>query len=118
MASGKNKSKARSPKRGAGFGAWSFGFKRGPELSRRAALFLLLLVLFVWLVAAAYLLLVSQTMIAARRVQDLRDQLICLCKENAALEREIAERQTVEGLLREAEAMGFVPTARLEFVEP
>jgi len=101
-----------------GFGAWDFGFRKGSDLSRRAALFLLLLLVLVWLVAGAYLVLVSQTMVAARRVQGLREELARLQKENALLEQRIAKIQTVERLRRAAEEMGFVPAIQVEFVEP
>jgi len=108
------RSNSQNPRGGLG----NFGFKKGLDLSRRAALLLLLLIVLVWLVAAAYLVLVSQTMVAARRVQGLRDQLIALYKENADLERQIAMRQSVERLLSKAEEMGFGPPTRLELVEP
>lgn len=112
--------KVQPPVSGAGSGLWiwDFGFRKGSDLSRRAVLFLLLLMVMVWLVAGAYLVLVSQTMMAARRLQALRDEVVRLQKENALFERLLAEMQAVERLRQEAVKMGFAPAARLEFVEP
>jgi len=89
-----------------------------PELTRRAAVLILLLTLVIWLVLGAYLVLVSQTLVAARRVQGLRDELNALYKENAALEQQIAARQVVSVLLQQAEAQGFLPATRIEYLEP
>jgi hypothetical protein len=107
---------------------WEFGFlirdlrhgfrRNGPNLSRRAALSLLLGMALVWLLAGAYLVLVSQTMIAARRVQDMRDHLLQMHRENADLEQEVAKRLVVDRLLGEVEGDGYAPATRIEYVEP
>ena len=94
------------------------GFRRqGADLSRRSAQFLLFLVTVVWLIAAAHLGLVSWTMVAARRVQNLRDDLARLQRDNAILEHRVAQMESVSYLLAEAEAEGFVFPTRVEFVE-
>ena len=111
-------SSGQRPGSDTGVGFWAFGFKKGQELGRRTVAFILVLVVVVWLVAAAYLILVSRAMVAARRVQGARDQLTALYKENAILEQQIAAQQAVEKLSWEAERAGFVPAARFEFVEP
>jgi len=110
----------------SGLTAWELGFpqwlthgfrKNGADLNRRAALTLLLIFVVVWLVMASYLVLVSQTLVTARHVQGLRDELDRLYKENAALEQQIAARQAVSELLRQAESLGFSPATKIEFVE-
>lgn len=102
----------------ASVGALDFGFKKGRDLNRRAARALLAGIVLIWLVAAAYLVLVSQTTVMARRIQDMREQLATLERENCLLEQEIAVRQSVDALLRAAAAQGFAPAAAVEFVEP
>ena len=71
----------------------------------------------VWLIAAAHLGLVSWTMVSARRVQNLRDDLARLQRDNALLERRVARMESVSRLLAEAEAEGFVLPSHVEFVE-
>jgi cell division protein FtsL len=103
---------------GEGFAFWDFGFKRGGDLSQRTAKLLLVLLLVIWLVAGIYLVVVSQTMIAARRIQALRDELAYLQKENAILEEAIADRLSVANLWWAAENDGLSPSNQVEFVEP
>ncbi len=101
-----------------GLGEWlAHGFRqRGLVLHRRSVSVLLALMVVVWLAVGGYLVLVSQAMIAARRVQDLREELAQLQEENAALERRIAEFQSIDRLLEAAEAEGFGPPTNVEFV--
>lgn len=108
------KAPSRSPK--SSLGLWEFGFRKGADLDRRAALLLLLLLLLVWLLGMVYLMLVSRTVVEARHIQDLRDQLTSLRQDNAAIEQKIAQMQAVEGLLQTARGMGLTPASRLEFV--
>ncbi len=112
--------RGQNPEGGSGGrrGFWPFGFPRGTELSRRTAAVLLAVLVLVWLVAGSYLVLVSQTAIAARRIQAMRDELALLQKENAVLEQQLAEYLTLDRLHQAAEAMGFMPAERVEFVEP
>ncbi len=113
-----SRAKVRSPESSGRAGVWSFGFPKGADLSRRAALWLLAMMVVVWLVAGSYLALVAQTAVAARRVQALREELALLQRENAVLERRLAEVQAVGKLYRAAEEMGLAPAERVEFVEP
>jgi|YNPNPStandDraft_1061719.scaffolds.fasta_scaffold08134_4 beta-lactamase regulating signal transducer with metallopeptidase domain len=109
----------RQSTRPAGFGWWNFGFRQGEGLSSQAATLVLAVILAIWLVAAAYLVLVSQTMVAARRVQLLRDELSYWQEQNAHLEEQIATRVDVRELMRSAESQGLVfPAAQVDFVEP
>lgn len=112
----------RSKAQGSGSGpesqTWPFGFRRGADLNRRVVLFLLLLLFIVWLVAGAYLVLASQTIVAARHVQALRDRLTELQKENAFLEKQIAARQAIQRLVQTAREMEFAPPTQIDFLEP
>ncbi len=94
---------------------WDFGFREGGDLNRKGALFLFGLFALLWLLALVYLSLTSYTMIQARYVQNLREQLIQLQIDNAVLEQQIGEAQ--RNLLQRVVGMGFVP-ALVEFVSP
>lgn len=105
--------------RPTGFGWWNFGFRQGDDLSPQAATLVLAVLLAIWLIAAVYLVLVSQTMVTARRVQLLRDELSYWQEQNARLEEQIATRLNVHELMRSAERQGLVfPAAQVDFVEP
>jgi len=99
-------------------GALDFGFRKGHDLNRQAARALFVVIVLIWLVTAAYLVLVSQTTVLARRIQDLREQLASLERENCLLEQEIAAWQAVDRLWRAAAEQGLAPATAVEFVEP
>lgn len=94
---------------------WDFGFRKGGDLNHKGALFLSGLLVSTWLLALLYLSLVSYTMIQARYVQNLREELIQLQIENAVLEQQMGE--ALRGLLQQVAGMGFVP-APVEFLGP
>ena len=95
---------------------WDFGFRKGGDLNRQGALFLLGLLVIGWLLISLYLGLISYTSIQARHVQDLRETLIQIQVDNAFLEQQIGEKQ--RGLFQQALQMGFVPAAQVEIVGP
>lgn len=94
---------------------WDFGFRKGGDLNRKGALFLFGLLALAWLLASLYLSLVSYTMIQARYVQNLREDLVQLQIDNALLEQQIGKAQ--RDLLQRIAGMGFIP-APVEFVGP
>ncbi len=101
-------------------GAWlihAFRWDR-QGISRKGFWVLLTLLLVVWLVSAAYLVLVGQTTVVALRIQNLREELAYWQEENEALLQKIAERQAVVSLWQQAQERGFVFPERIEFVEP
>lgn len=109
----------RTSTRTVGLGWWNFGFRQDDDLSPQAATLVLAVLLAIWLIAAAYLVLVSQTMVTARRVQALRDELSYWQEQNALLEAQIADRVDVHELLRAAEGQGLAfPATQIDFVEP
>jgi len=61
------------------------------------------------LLGAIYLTQASRTAAIGRRVQLLQNDLIDLKRENGALERKIAEAQSLDRLQATAAALGFVP---------
>ncbi len=95
---------------------WTFGWREGGDLDRRAALALGALLIATWLVATMYLALSSYTLLRARHVQALREELLSLQQENAFLEERISER--LSAVIRMAAGMGFVPAAEMEVVSP
>ncbi len=105
-----------APRRGSRRRAiWDFGFRKGGDLNRKGALFLFGLLTLAWLLSLLYLSLVSYTMIQARYLQNLREQLIRLQIDNAVLEQQIGEAH--RDLLERVAGMGFVP-ALVEFLGP
>lgn len=107
---------ARPPAPGRpGASGWAFGWRKGGDLDRRAALALGAVLTVAWLVAAAYLALSSYTLLRARHVQSLREELLSLQQENASLEARIGER--LSAVIQTVAGMGFVPAA-VEIVSP
>ncbi len=103
----------RPRRRGKG---WDFGFRKGGDLNHQGALFLFGLLMLSGLLASLYLGLVSYTNLKARHVQNLRETLLQIQAVNAALERQIGEKQ--QNLFRQAIQMGFVPASQVETVGP
>lgn len=95
---------------------WDFGFRKHGDLDRRAALALGALLVAAWLVAVLYLTLSSYTLLRARHVQALRQELLSLQQENALLEERIGERLWM--VIQSVPNLGFVPATHLEFVGP
>jgi len=93
------------------------GIKRGRhDVGPRAVLCLFTLVVVLALVAALYLTLVSQTAARGRHIEQLREELFRLRRENEQLEVEIAEEGSIERLRERADELGFGPADRLEFL--
>jgi hypothetical protein len=67
-----------------------------------------LILLVVALLGVIYLNQSSRIALVGRRVQSLQYDLSVLQRENADLEREIAQSQSITRLQKEAERMGFV----------
>ncbi|MBN1954611.1 MAG: hypothetical protein JW900_06120 [Anaerolineae bacterium] len=117
----------RKPRRDSGPVIWRFDLgewlshafrRRGLDLSWQAMSVILALLVIVWLVTGSYLVVVSQTMVAARRIQELRDRVAALQRANAILEQEIMELEAMDNLLGKAQEQGFGIPSRVEFVEP
>ena len=95
------------------------GIKRGRfEMSPRMALRLFALVVVLTLVAALYLVLVSQTAARGRHIQQLEAELFHLQRENEQLEVELASESSVSRLWERAVELGFVPADDVEFLLP
>ena len=62
------------------------------------------------LIGAIYLGQTSKIAASGRKVQDMQVELNALREENAVLERDIAQVQTLEYLRQESERLGFVST--------
>jgi len=93
------------------------GVKQGRlEKNPRIALYLGVLVVALTLLAAFYLLLVSQTAAKGRHIEQLQAELFRLQRENERLEIEIAEKSAVSRLVERATALGFVPAEHVEFL--
>ncbi len=95
---------------------WDFGFRKGGDLNHQGALLLFGLLIVSGLLASFYLGLVSYTYLEARRVQDLREALLQIQTINAALEKQIGEKQ--QNLFQQAIQRGFVPALQTETVSP
>lgn len=102
----------------SGFMQWvTHGIKRGRfEMDRRTAFYLLAFAVVMTLVAAVYLMLVSQTAARGRHIQQLQVELFRLQRENEQLEVEIARECAVPHLWERATGMGFVPAEQVEFL--
>ncbi|MCP4539062.1 MAG: hypothetical protein GY832_18155 [Chloroflexi bacterium] len=102
----------------SGFMQWvTHGIKRGRfEMDRRTASSLLAFAVAMTLVAAAYLMLVSQTAARGRHIQQLQVELFRLQRENEQLEVEIARESAISHLWERATEMGFTPAEHVEFL--
>lgn len=95
------------------------GIKRGRfEMGPRTALYLIMLVVVLTLVAGLYLMLVSQTAARGRHIQQLQAELFRLRRENEQLEVELASEGSVSRLLERAIELGFTPQETVEFLQP
>lgn len=100
--------------------AWvAHGFRqRGADLSPRGAAVLLALVLLIGILGGVRLVLVSRVVVAARHLQEVREEISQLQQENAELEVMIIQEQSINSLLGEARGMGLEPATQVEFVRP
>lgn len=95
------------------------GIKRAHlEMGRRMAVYLVALVVVLALVAALYLMLVSQTAAQGRHIQQLQTELFRLQRENEQLEVEVAAMSSVARLRVRAIELGFVPAEQVDFLLP
>jgi hypothetical protein len=95
------------------------GIKRGRfEMSSRTALYVLVPVIVLTLVASLYLMLIGRTAARGRHIEELRVELFRLQRENEQLEVEIAEEGSVSPLLGRAIELGFTSAERVEFLPP
>jgi len=93
--------------------------RRGLPVSARGLTVLLALLLLLGTLAAVRLVLIAQVVVAARDLQQMRQELHRLRMENAALASEIAQRQFAPDLLRRAqEELGLQPAQHIEVVGP
>ncbi|MCX8068854.1 MAG: hypothetical protein RMK65_00555 [Anaerolineae bacterium] len=95
---------------------WIFGWRKGGDLNRRAALAVGGLLVLIWLVGSFYLALSSYALLRARYVQGLREELLRLQQENALLEERIGERLFM--VIQAVPQTGFVPATQIEVVDP
>jgi cell division protein FtsL len=95
------------------------GIKRGRfEVSRRTVVAVLALAVVLTLVAALYLMLVSQTAARGRHIEQLQAELARLQRENAQLEVQIAREGSVSRLIQRAYELGFVPAEQVDYLHP
>jgi cell division protein FtsL len=95
------------------------GIKRGRfEMSRRTILYVSVVVALLVVLATLYLMLVSQTAARGRHIEQLREELTWLQKENEHLEVEIAKTSSIAHLRSRAMELGFVPAEQVEFLSP
>jgi cell division protein FtsL len=93
------------------------GIKRGRfEMNRRTILYFSAVVALLVMLATLYLMLVSQTAARGRHIEQLREELAYLKKENEQLEVDIAKASSVSRLHRRAIELGFVPAEQVEFL--
>lgn len=67
-----------------------------------------IILVLVAILGTVYLSQASRTAVAGRRVQIRQNELDEMKRENAALEKQIAEAQSLEDLQAKAQAMGFI----------
>jgi hypothetical protein len=95
------------------------GIKRGRfEMSSRTALYLLVPVVVLTLVAALYLMLISHTAARGRHIEQLQADLFRLQRENEQLEVEIAREGSVPRVWERSVDLGFALAERVEFLLP
>jgi cell division protein FtsL len=95
------------------------GIKRGRfEMNRRTILYVSVVVALLVVLATLYLVLVSQTAARGRHIEQLREELAWLKKENEQLEVEIAKASSIVRLRSRAIELGFVPAEQVEFLSP
>lgn len=93
------------------------GIKRGRfEMNRRTILYVSIVVALLVVLATLYLMLVSQTAARGRRIEQLREELAWLRKENEQLEVEIAKASSMARLRSRALELGFVLAEQVEFL--
>ncbi len=93
------------------FANWvKHGIKRGRfEWDRQKAVYALAVILALTAAAALYLLLVSQTAVQGRHIEQLRSELLRLEADNEALQEKIAEAGSVPRLTQRATELGYIP---------
>ena len=95
------------------------GIKRGRfEMNRRTILYVSFVVALLVVLATLYLMLVSQTAARGRHIEQLREELAWLRKENEQLEVEIAKASSIARLRDRAIELGFAPAEQVEFLSP
>jgi cell division protein FtsL len=93
------------------------GIKRGRfEMNRRTILYASVVVALLVVIAALYLMLVSQTAARGRHIEQLREELAWLKKENEQLEVDIAKASSIARLYRRAVELGFVQVEQVEYL--
>jgi cell division protein FtsL len=100
------------------FLSWvTHGVKRGRfDLDARAAFALLAIVTVLTLVMGTYLALVSRTAAQGRYIERLQAQIFQLQRENERMAVRVAEASALPRVMDRAEALGFVPAERVEFL--
>ena len=102
------------------FMTWvTHGIKRGRfEWDRQKARYTLAAIIGATLIAALYLLMVSQTAAQGRHIEQLRSELLQLEAQNESLEEEIARQSAVSVVTTRAAALGYVPVVagQVEFL--
>lgn len=93
------------------------GIKRGRfEMGPRTSLYLGALVVVLTLVAALYLMLVSQTAARGRHIEQLQAELFRLERENQQLQLETAMEGSVSRLWERTIELGFAPAEQVDFL--
>ena len=100
------------------FLAWvTHGVKRGRlELGGRTTVALFAVVAALTLVTAIYLGVVSQTAAQGRTIERLQAEVLDLQRENEQTAVRIAEHCAIPRVMGRAQALGFAPADRVEFL--
>ena len=86
------------------------------ESDSRPVVLLSALAAILVLVASLYLMLVSRTAAQGRHIEQLQAKVFSLQRANEQLAVEIADVSAIPRLMERAEALGFVPAERVEFL--
>jgi len=100
------------------FLAWvTHGVKRGRlELGARTTVALSAVVAALTLITAIYLVLVSRTAAQGRTIERLQAEVLHLQRENEQAAVRIAETCAIPQVMARAQALGFAPADRIEFL--
>jgi cell division protein FtsL len=86
------------------------------RLERKAALGMLLILITVSLIGWLYLTQASSLTTTSFQIEQLRDELSVLKQQNAQLELEIAEWETLPRIEQRARALGFEPPSQVLYL--